>query len=102
MNQYDANTYDNRGFNALDQSDNFDAYMEAATDHGGAWDYSNPDNAADAITDYEYKALKADMGLFMSLYFKGEYRQASDLIAGIVTRYCDKQARDDFEAPEID
>jgi hypothetical protein len=42
------------------------------------------------------------MGLFMALYDKGQYRQASDIIHAIVTQYCDAGARQDYIQPETD
>jgi hypothetical protein len=99
---FDPNTYDNRGFSDLDARHDFEEYMQTAVDKGGAWDYLNPEHARDAMMEYDYKALKVDMGLFMALYDKGQYRQASDIIHAIVTRYCDAGARQDYIQPETD
>ena len=99
---YDPNLYDNRGFSALDKADDLADYLERATEPGGTWDYLDSDNAADAIAEYDYSPLKADMGLFMALHAKGEYRQAADIIHAIVVNYCNKRARDDYNAPETD
>lgn len=99
---YDPNAYDNRGFSDLDRSDDFQDYMERATEPGGEWDYRDGDHAAEAITDYEWGALKADMARFMALHDNGEYRQAADIIHAIVVNFCDAGAKADYNAPETD
>lgn len=99
---WSASDYDNRGFADWERSEEFAEYMLQATEPGGDWDYLDGDKAAEAITDYDWKALVGDMGRFMALHDKGEYRQAADIIADIVTRYCNRGAREDYSHPDID
>ena len=99
---WSASDYDNRGFADWERTEDFADYMLRATENGGRWDYLDGDNAAEAITDYDWAALKADMGRFMALHAKGEFRQAADIVADIVTRYCDRSARNDYERPDFE
>lgn len=99
---WSASDYDNRGFADWEKTEEFNEYMLQALEPGGEWDCLDGDKAAEAITDYDWAALKADMGMFMALHAKGEFRQAADIIADIVIRYCERGARNDYENPDVE
>jgi hypothetical protein len=97
---YNANTYDNRGFDSLDAKHDFEDYMERVTDFDGQWSPYDADNMADALGDVDIKRLKADCHLFLLAYRKGDHKTCADVIFEIVDQYCNAMARHEYEHPD--
>ena len=100
MKNWDSNTYDNRGFNALDRSDNKSDFIESMTDDGAKYDPYNPDMMWEALGEIPEKILKAEFNLFLLAHKKGDHHVASRIIFDLVHGYCRSRASDDFENPD--
>ena len=102
MNQWDANTYDNRGFSSLDRADSKADYIEQETDIGSTYDPYNPEMMLEAFGEIPEKIQLADFELFLLAYKKGDFARACNVIFDLVHGYCISRAAHDFENPDFD